>query len=245
MKRAGTLFDQLDEEWPRVLRAAAAAGVPARWAAEDETLAPFTGGGLEALLRFTEDRTVPPEAKDRVLVALASRVDVDELAVRMLVQALLPGARAVAHRFGWLLGGPEEAAGVVVTELWARVRTYPFERRPGRVAANVLCDVHGVVRRMTSPAPVELVAMDDLDEKDLVAELDDALTGTEELLELLAEAVRGGKLTTSAASLIAVTRLLDVECAAVAQAEGVAAQSVRKRRQRAETLLGKAARVAA
>lgn len=245
MTSAGTLFDQLDAEWPRVLRAAGAAGVPARWGAEDAALAPFAEGGLAALLRFTEDRTVSSEDKDRVLAALASRVEVDEVAVRMLVQALLPVARAVARRFGWLLGGPEEAAGVVVAELWARVRTYPFERRPGRVAANVLCDVHGVVRRMTAPLPVELVAMDDLDEKDLVAELDDALSGTDELLDLLAEAVRSGRLPTLAASLIAATRILDVECAAVAEAEGVAPQSVRKRRQRAEAVLVEMARVAA
>lgn len=235
MKSAGTLFDTLDLEWPRVVRRAAAAGVPARWAAEDDALAPF-GAGLDLLVRATEDRSAPPEAKDRVLVALAGRVASDEVAVRTLVQVLLPGARALAGRLGWM-GSSEACAGLVVSELWARVRTYPFERRPQRVAANVLGDVRRELLRSEGRGKVELVALDEVDEADLVAEVEDGRVGAGELLGLLIEAVEAGRLPVRAARLIAATRILDVPRTDLATAGGVSTQTVRRRRLRAEAEL--------
>ena len=238
----GTLFDKLDDEWLEVVVWAGAAGVPARWAAEDEALAPFAAG-LDVLVAATEDRATSAEAKDRVLAALARRVAVDEVAVRTLVQVLLPGARALARRVGWM-GPPAVCAGLVVPELWARVRTYPVERRPARVAANVLADVAHVLLRSEGQPKVELVPLDDLDEADLVAEAEDCCVAAE-LLGVLAAAVAAGWLPAHAANLIATTRVFDVSCAEVAATEGIAPQSVRRRRQRAEAALAAAMRVAA
>lgn len=244
MSAAGTLFDRLDEEWPAVVRAAAAAGVPARWAAEDEVLAPFAAG-LDVLVAATEDRAWPPEEKDRVLSALARRAEGDEVAVRTLVQVLLPGGRALARRLGWM-GSPTECASLVVPELWARVRTYPVERRPARVAANVLADVTKVLVGCDGRATrVEVVPLDEVDEADLVAELADGHVAAGELLGVLADAVVDGWFPAHAARLIAVTRVLGVSCAEVATAEGVAVQSVRRRRLRAEAALAVGVRRAA
>ena len=234
MSAAGTLFDRLDDEWPAVVRAAAAAGVAARWAVEDEVLAPFSAG-LDVLVAATEDRALPAEEKDRVLAALAGKVAVDEVAVRTLVQVLLPGAKALARQLGWL-GEPAVCADLVVAELWVRVRTYPVRRRPGRVAANVLADVGHRLRLQGQPQ-VELVALDEVDEADLVAEVDQGRVGAEELLVVLADAVGGGWFPVRSARLIAATRVWGVSCAEVAAAEGVAAQSVRRRRLRAEAAL--------
>lgn len=244
MSAAGTLFDWLDDEWPTVVRAAAAAGVAARWAAEDEVLARFAAG-LDVLVAATEDRAVPAEEKDRVLVALARRAAVDDVAARTLVQVLLPGGRALAHRLGWM-GSPAVCAGLVVPELWVRVRTYPVERRPARVAANVLADVGKVlVGRDGRGLGVELVPLDEVDEADLVAEVAEGHAGPGELLGVLADAVDGGWFPARSARLIAATRVLDVSCAEVAAAEGVAVQSVRRRRQRAEAALADGVRNAA
>ncbi len=241
MSAAGTLFDRLDEEWPAVVRAAAAAGVPARWAAEDEALAPFAAG-LDVLVAATEDRAVSAAAKDRVLVALAGRAAVDEMAARTLVQVLLPGGRALAHRFGWL---GSACAGLVVAELWAGVCTYPVHRRPGRVAANVLADVAKRLLASEGRPPVELVPLDEVDEADLVAEVAEGHVGAGGLLGVLAAAVGAGWFPVRSARLIAVTRILGVSCAEVAAAEGVAVQSVRRRRLRAETALADGVRTAA
>lgn len=239
----GTLFDKLDDEWVEVVVWAGAAGVPARWAAEDEALAPFAAG-LDVLVAATEDRATSAEAKDRVLSALARRVAVDEVAVRTLVQVLLPGARALARRLGWM-GPPAVCAGLVVPELWARVRTYPVERRPARVAANVLADVAHVLLGSEGQSKVELVPLDDIDEADLVAEAEEVRVAADELLGVLAAAVAAGWLSAHAARLIATTRVFDVSCAEVAATEGIAPQSVRRRRQRAEAALAAAMRVAA
>lgn len=208
---SGTLFDRLDEEWADVVRRAAAAGVPARWASEDEALAPFAAG-LDVLVAATEDRGRSAKAKDRVLVGLARRVEVDEVAARTLVQVLLPGARALARRLGWM-GSPAVCAGLVVPELWVRVRTYPVERRPARVAANVLADVGQVLLRSEGRSRVELVPLDEVDEADLVAEVDDGRVAADELLGVLAAAVAAGRLPAHAARLIATTRVFDVSCA--------------------------------
>ena len=244
MSAAGTLFDRLDEEWPAVVRAAAAAGVPARWAAEDEVLAPFAAG-LDVLVAATEDRATPPEDKDRVLAALARRVDVDEVAVRTLVQALLPGGRALARRLGWM-GSPPVCAALVVPELWARVRTYTVGRRPGRVAANVLADVGKTLLRSEGRRlPVDLVPLDEVDEADLVAEVAAGHVAAEELLGILADAVVDGWFPAHSARLIVATRVWGLSCAEVAIAEGVAAQSVRRRRLRAEAALAVGVRSAA
>jgi hypothetical protein len=60
------------------------------------------------------------------------------VAARALLQALVPGLHRLARTVG---GGSDEAAAELVALAWARIVTYPFERRPGRVAANVLLDV--------------------------------------------------------------------------------------------------------
>ena len=242
MSVVGTLFDRLEEEWPAVIRAAAAVGVAARWAEEDEVLAPFAAG-LDVLVAATEDRALAAEEKDRVLAALARRVDVDEVAVRTLVQALLPGAKSLARQLGWL-GSPATCADLVVAELWAGVRAYPVRRRPGRVAANVLADV-GHRLRLEGQSKVELVPLDEVDEADLVAEVEQGRVAGEELLDVLADAVVGGWFPVRSARLIAATRVLGVSCAQVAAAEGVAAQSVRRRRLRAEAALAAGVRSAA
>ncbi len=257
MTSAGTLFDRLDDEWPTVVRRATAAGVPARWAEEDEALAPFAGG-LDLLLAATEDRATSAEEKDRVLVALARRAASEEVAVRTLVQVLLPGAKALAGRLGWM-GPAEVCAGLVVAELWARVRTFPAERCPARVAGRVLADVRKSLLRAEEPRRrsdgtrhltasghiVELAPMDEVDEADLVADAGRGRVGAEELLAVLNDAVASGHLTARAARLIAATRIYDVSCAEVAVAEGVEVQSIRQRRRRAELALAAAVRLAA
>lgn len=78
-----------------------------------------------------------PVAADRVLIELARAADADDLAARVLLQLLLPGTRRLASRW-WALGDPEERAAAAVSAVYGRIRCYPFERRPQRIAANVL-----------------------------------------------------------------------------------------------------------
>lgn len=105
------LFGVLDDQWEVVATSASATSRLRHWQADDEALRPFAT--LPDLLAATEDREAPAAAKDAVLAALARRAGSDELAARVLLQALLPGAKALARRLGWL-GDPEDREAQVV-----------------------------------------------------------------------------------------------------------------------------------
>ncbi len=134
------VFDLLDAEWRRLScdRSAARRLRP---------VCHVAGGAwsLGEVERFV--RAAHPADADRVLLALVSRaVADDQLAARVLLQLLLPGTRALARRW-WALGEPDERAAAAVTAVYHRICHYPLERRPGRVAANVLLDAAQELRR--------------------------------------------------------------------------------------------------
>jgi hypothetical protein len=69
----------------------------------------------------------------------------DPLAARALLQLLLPGAAALAYRLAHLPRA--EAIAAVLSTLSCRIRTYPWRRRPHRIAANLLLDTEMDLRR--------------------------------------------------------------------------------------------------
>ena len=78
---------------------------------------------------------------DRYLFLLVERAATDELAARIVLQRLLPPLIAVARRRGKItVGGFDEALTEVVSQAWLLIRTYPLERRPAKVASNLVRD---------------------------------------------------------------------------------------------------------
>ena len=73
-----------------------------------------------------------------MLRALAARCRNDPIALRTLLQALMPGLVQLACR---VEQGGEDVAGELVSLAWCRLATGAYDRRPGQVAANVLLDV--------------------------------------------------------------------------------------------------------
>ena len=67
---------------------------------------------------------------------------VDPLAARVVLQRLLPGLVSIAHRRGgrrhWLR---RRIYDDLLANAWIVIRCYPIERRPVRVAANLLRDI--------------------------------------------------------------------------------------------------------
>ncbi len=136
------------------------------WAASEAALARFEAP--DRLLAFLWDRRVSPAEKDAMLLALLRLARSEELASRVVLQAMLPGLKRLA---GVLLKrGPngeepvldrEAVWELLFLEMLGRIKTYPLERRPGKVAANLLGDVKHAA----------------------YAELDRARTGLEELPE--------------------------------------------------------------
>lgn len=78
---------------------------------------------------------------DRYLFLLVERAATDELAARIVLQRLLPPLIAVARRRGKItVGGFDEALTEIVSHAWMLIRTYPTERRPAKVASNLVRD---------------------------------------------------------------------------------------------------------
>ena len=129
-------LDRLDREW----QALVSGGLPARlrvWALEEPVLAAFASPS--ALIRFLHTGSAGPE-KDAVLRALLARSRVDPLAARVVLQALRPGLKGLAKRIFLDADDVEQLWQLLLASVWEQIRTYPLERRPRRIAANLLLD---------------------------------------------------------------------------------------------------------
>jgi hypothetical protein len=92
---------------------------------------------------------------DAVLLPLVRVAAEDPLAGRVVLQLLLPGVVRLAGRIRWLFG--EDAGPAAVAATWERIRTYPVDRRPCAVAANVLLDARKALWRCRTAVPTDPV----------------------------------------------------------------------------------------
>jgi hypothetical protein len=228
------VFDLLDHEWARLRVDRAAA----------RRLAPVCrlGGAAHNLGDLERHvRAADPVEADRVLLALVTRVvvDDDQLAARVLLQLLLPGTRNLARRW-WVLGDHDERAAAAVSAVYDRIRTYPLARRPGRVAANVLMDAARQMRR--SVPRLETTADPAIHER----RVDDRAAGPDgsvaahpalELVAALTDAVDAGLIERRDAQLIAQSRIGGLRIADLAAHHRVGSRTLWDRRQRAEQRL--------
>ena len=219
-----SLSDRLDHEWrlirsrPRVVARARSWGVTGR---------PFADlDGLLALAGHGTART--PEAND-VLGRLVDAARVDDLASRVVLQRLLPGLLAMVRRRGHD-GAFEELIGAA----WLAIRSYRTDRRPERIAANLVHDAAYVTftaprrRRSASEVAIDPRRLDDSPAEVVVGPF-------EELVALLAEARADGL---SDEDLELVRRLVRADSPSVVAAEyQVTARTVRNRRDRATARL--------
>jgi len=191
-----TFMARLQREWdllshrPAVVRRAAdwQLGVPCR-SLDDLTVA----AGLRPTGRVAVATATAPggpsasASADTVLHRLVELARHDELAARVVLQRLLPGLVNAARRWARRPEGGPHALEEVVTAAWQVVRTYPLERRPHHLAANLLRDAeyHAFVRAHRSTVVPELVPGQQLD---LPVEVDEP---TDTLAEIVTVARRG------------------------------------------------------
>jgi len=212
-----SVFDLLDREWQQLAGKRSAArrlGV----------------GSLADLER--QVRTAGPEAADRILLGLVTRVirHDDPLAARVLLQLLLPGTRNLARRW-WALGDPDERAAAAVAAVYHRIRTYPLDRRPGRIAANILLDAARELRRAVPRVVTTPMA------EPRAAGPEPASNPAIELAEVLTDAVDDGVLDARDARLIARTRIAGHRVADIARCDQLGPRGLWDRRQKAEAKL--------
>ena len=131
------LIERLEAEWPQLACGPLAPRLRA-WARSEAALAGFATP--QQLLRHLRGLRGQPAAEDEILAALVRQARSDPLAARLVLQALLPGLKARAGRL--LLDADERDAvwSALLAHCWERIRRYPLERRPSRIAANTLLD---------------------------------------------------------------------------------------------------------
>ncbi len=227
-----SLFRSLDHDWCCQASGSRSRRALQCWTKDQPVFGMFAD--LDQMLVLVHRRG-HPAMSDRVLAALARIAPCDDLAARALLQAMLPGLKALTHSFGWC-NDPEEMTAAVVAACWERIRTYPIERRPRRIAANILLDTRQRVIRQHNRTTSEA-------EEIRFEEVMPDPCGIHPAMELLGhvgEALRQGCLQRDEARLILLTRLADVHISEFAIVGGLGAETIRRRRRVAEARLGAA-----
>lgn len=82
------------------------------------------------------------ERADRVLAAIVRRAATDQLAARIVLQRVFPPMLAIGRRRGRSRSvGFDYAFSLVLSHAWEIIRTYPIDRRPTKIAANIVRDI--------------------------------------------------------------------------------------------------------
>jgi hypothetical protein len=226
-----SVFEMLEQEWRRLRRDRAAAA-----ALRDVCALAGAATSLADLEDYV--RGAGPEEADAVLLALVRKaVAGHDLAARVLLQLLLPGTRNLARRW-WALGDHDERAAAAITAVYHRIRDYPVERRPGRIAANVLMDAARELRRSVPRLAVTPSADPVVNHEP--APVDAISHSAIELAEVLQEAVDDGVLTQDDPVLIARSRIAGDRVADIARHHRLGSRTLWDRRHRAERTLAAA-----
>jgi DNA-directed RNA polymerase specialized sigma24 family protein len=208
-----------------------------QWKQEEPVLAAVKDvAGLLAVANNRGDL----EAGDAVLAVLARRAPSDPLAAQILLHALMPGLKQLIRSCHAGSGG-DDLASEVLTVALERIRCYPFDRCPRRIAANILRDVRQHIwrklarqRRMADRLG-KAVSFED----ERVGRGDEK-SSSDQLVDLVADAVRRGRVSLRGGRLILMYRVLGVPTAVLADAEGRSFSAVERSRQRAEADLAAA-----
>jgi hypothetical protein len=191
---------------------------------------------LDDLLAVFEDRQLHDE-RDELLLALirlaASDLDAHRTVVHILRAGLIGLAGRAAPWWGW-----EDASSAVIGAAVYRIQSYP-SRRTARVAANLLGDVWHCVWAQRKRELRRLAGVTD------PLTLDDAVSieaecepsQSEELLALVAEAVRLRRISAGDGRLVALHRVAGYSNVEVSRMEGKQPCTVRKRRLAAEAAI--------
>jgi len=225
-------LDALAREWPGLSRSRYLCARYCSWQRSAPALVRFASP--TAVIEFMR-RPAPPAEKDAVLCALLSCAREEPDAGRIVLEAIRPGLLNLTARITRDARNREELRATLLLAIWEEIRHYPLERRPRRVAANLLLDaLHRTLveaghesawRSLWSFTPVQS------HEHEAPEEVDRDIDG------MLARAVHAGALSSAEAETILASRVDGVKLAELASAAGVSYNTMKLRRQRAERRL--------
>lgn len=174
-------------EWSRLSRRADVLDHVNSWAFID----PRVDHLDDVLERAGFGRPTADSDGDKVLWHLADIARDDDLATRIVLHRILPALMSIARRRGRIHPkGPYAAMEELLTTAWIVIRSYPSERRPTKVASNLVrdCEYHAFVRtqrlRRVDETPVE--------EMGIIARIEPDPHPADELAEVLADALAAG-----------------------------------------------------
>jgi hypothetical protein len=108
------------------------------WSEREPVLASFATP--QQLLRHLDSLRGRHRLRNEILAALVRQAQSDPLAARVVLQTLLPGLKTLARRILLEADERDELWSALLAHCWERIRSYPLERRPERIAANTLLD---------------------------------------------------------------------------------------------------------
>lgn len=93
---------------------------------------------LQALLRATQGND---DEADQILAGVVGRAATDNVMARLALQRIMPGLVSIAQRRGRRAPGNfAEILHDLVANAWIQVCTFPIERRPRKIASNLVRD---------------------------------------------------------------------------------------------------------
>jgi DNA-directed RNA polymerase specialized sigma24 family protein len=222
--------DLFESDWHRELHGPVLAARFHAWQQSEPALAGFDDPA--SLIRFLRGSGANTE-KDKVLRALLVWARQEAIGARVVLEAMLPGLKKLAGRVLVDAREREELWSVVMACAWERIRTYPVERRPRKVAANLLLDcLHGTLATLSAARRDPTAqAVPPSHELEAVPVCEGDVDG------LLAHAVTAGAVSRDEAELILSTRIDGEQLSDLARSQGVRFDTLKHRRNRAERRL--------
>jgi hypothetical protein len=187
-------IDELDRWRHGPARQQLAVRLPA-WAQREQGLRFGTPAEL-----FTFLESPPSTQRDAAFCALLRLARDERLAGEVVLSALLPGLKALVGSLLYDASDRDEVWSSVLASVWELILSYPVDRRPMKVAANLLFDtrkwvIKDLARQRERPRPVE------------PAETPRGCGGSGSVDLLIARAVRAAAISRPEGRLILATRI--------------------------------------
>jgi DNA-directed RNA polymerase specialized sigma24 family protein len=217
----------LERDWRRLVRGVLPERLRA-WARGEPTLAAFPEP--PRLIAFL--RSSSAASKDAVLRPLVRIARDEPLAARVVLEALAPGLTRLAERVIFDERDRDELWALILGHAWQQIRSYPLERRPSKIAANLILETRRAAlaeftrnrrrRHELPPRPLSERA---------------TAPASADVDTLLGRAVAAGAISADEAELIMQTRIDEVPLRQLAAERRLAYHTLNVRRLRAEKRL--------